>query len=331
MNKGNDLVSLVVPVYNVKDYVIECIDSIINQTYRNIEIILVDDGSTDGCSEICDVYAKEDARITVIHQKNQGLSEARNVGLRMSKGKYIAFIDSDDYISSQYVEILYSTVVNKKCDIACCQLYRFYNNHNTVKQAELYEIIECSNVEALANIYENKLPNIEFTVCNKLYTRDIFIKNELEFPKGKFHEDAFITYKLLYYASSVAMIDANLYFYRVRPNSIMTATVTEKRLDALYAHQEALEFYKNNNEVHLLNLEFNAFCNLCVYIYSLTFDMNDSVLKKRMREKINVIFDIQWDELKNVCNLGILKKLFYGLFHFNPVVSSRIRMNLRKK
>ena len=123
-----ELISVVVPVYNVEKYIDKCINSIINQTYKNLEIILVDDGSPDNCGNICDEYAKKDNRIIVIHKENGGLSDARNTGIEVSKGKYITFIDSDDYISDNYVSFLYNLIIEYKADISIGKHYVLYEN-----------------------------------------------------------------------------------------------------------------------------------------------------------------------------------------------------------
>ena len=214
-----DLISIIVPVYNVEKYLIRCIESIINQTYKNIEIILVDDGSTDNSSKICDEYKNKDKRIKVIHKINGGLSSARNRGLDIAKGKYIGFVDSDDYISPNMYEILYKELIDNKSDIVVCNFDRkedfnfVINNYKVKKLNNINVIKENIKNDINYNIY------IDDYAWNKLYKKELF-KN-IRYPIGKYFEDIGTTFKLLSNSKSVIYIDCILYKYIKRTDSIL--------------------------------------------------------------------------------------------------------------
>ena len=176
-----DLVSIIVPVYNVEEYLAECVDSLIDQTYESIEIILVDDGSKDKSGEICDFYKEKDNRVKVIHKINGGLSEARNVGLKCAVGTYIMFIDSDDFINHNMVQELYKAISDTDSDIAACGFYKFTVLGEIVQDEEELKSTIMSGVHLCKRLYKGENEDIAFIACNKLYKRDLFIKYNVEF------------------------------------------------------------------------------------------------------------------------------------------------------
>jgi len=188
----DEKISVIVPVYNVEQYLERCIDSIINQTYKNLEIILVNDGSTDNSGQLCDELAKKDDRIRVIHKKNGGLSDARNVGVDEAKAELIGFIDSDDYIDEDMYELLINNLKAANADLSMCGHYDVYNN---VPEAQVVDkkTWELSPREAIKMVMEAKILSV--TAVNKLYKKSLF--SELRFEIGKIAEDAFIMIKLL--------------------------------------------------------------------------------------------------------------------------------------
>lgn len=210
-----DLVSIVVPVYKVEKYIRECIDSILNQTYKNLEVILVDDGSLDNCPYICDQYALKDKRITVYHKKNGGLSDARNYGLKMANGRYVMFIDSDDYIENDMVETLLKNIINYKADISICDCYFLYKD-KIIKNDVENNIQEMSHDEALLRL--NKQNSFGFAAWNKMYKKELF--STISFPKGKVNEDWYIMYKIFDKAKKVIYQPIAKYYYRQRKSSI---------------------------------------------------------------------------------------------------------------
>lgn len=232
------LISVIVPIYNVEKYLSKCVDSIINQTYKNLEIILVDDGSPDNCPKICDEYAKQDSRIKVIHKENGGLSDARNAGMKVATGEYVSFIDSDDYISDDFIETLYATMKTENSDIVECDIVKFEDGTTPVIEKENCEINSFSTEKGLSLlIAENKFHQ---HVWNKLYKSEIGLK--IPFAKGKLNEDEFWTYQIFGLAEKVTKINKSMYFYLQRSGSIMGNKFNIRRLDALEAKLERQKY-----------------------------------------------------------------------------------------
>ncbi|MDO5381697.1 MAG: glycosyltransferase [Eubacteriales bacterium] len=263
---NDDLVSVIVPVYMVEDYLKECIDSIINQSYKNLEIILVDDGSKDKSSEICDEYALNDCRVRVVHKKNGGLSSARNAGLDICRGEYIAFVDSDDFIHREFINAaIYAFKKFDNIDIVQEKYVSFKcTPENKVKNVSLDDILIFSKNEAKISLakYIDKITNISW---DKVYKRELF--SNIRFPEGRIHEDEFTTYKLLELVENVAYINQELYFYRQRENSIKNEKFNLKRLDTLIAFEERLEYYLTSNQMDLYTLTLRRYLDLLIYSY----------------------------------------------------------------
>ena len=222
-----DLISIIVPVYNVEDYIEECLDSILNQTYKNLEILLVDDGSTDNSGKICDKYVKKDNRFKVIHQKNSGLSESRNNAIKVSSGKYLSFVDSDDIIHPRMIEILHQELIKNKSDISICKFQNFYTKF--IIKEKKYEVKLLTQEEFLKELMKDK--EISDHACNKLYKKTLF--KEIKFPIGKKYEDIGTTYKIALTAKKFVYLNMELYGYRTRENSIVNNLKKETLLDYL--------------------------------------------------------------------------------------------------
>lgn len=238
----NVKVSVIVPIYNVEEYLPKCVLSIQNQSYGNLEIILVDDGSPDKCGDICEEYKLKDERIKVVHKPNGGLSDARNAGMEVATGEYYVFIDSDDYIHPQMIEKLIEARDKTGADIVVSGLKYVGENENvdyeTIGNVHITEIV--SDEDRILYFYEKKY--VEFVVAwNKLYPADYF--ENIKYPKGKIHEDEFTTYKLLEKADKIAFIDIPLYFYVQRKNSITGTGFNIKRLLVLDALEEKINHY----------------------------------------------------------------------------------------
>lgn len=276
------MISIIIPVYNVEAYLSKCIDSIINQTYKDLEIILVDDESPDNCPQICDQYAALDSRIKVIHKANGGLSCARNSGLEAATGEYIGFVDSDDYIHPTMYELLLKALEEQDADISICDFYWVYDNsdHYSTNGFMDEEIRVNSNIEALQHLLGPK-GFVTSITWNKIYKRELF--GDLRFPAGKIHEDEYTTYKLLYKASKVVYINAALYYYYQRNNGIMGQTGNPKRLDRLDALKERVLFFKNLNEQDLYNQAAVKYFEDMMSFYSM-FKKNREITK-RIRQR----------------------------------------------
>ncbi len=217
--KRKDLISVIVPVYNVEKYLSNCLDSIINQTYKNLEIILIDDGSTDKSSNICDKYAKKDRRIKVIHKENGGLSDARNKGLDIASGKFISFVDSDDYINIHMIEDLYNAITINNTKIAMCKIKitKKTDENIKIKHMKLNNIILTDN-EIYDRLYNGSQAEMT-TACNKLYKKNIF--NNIRYPIGESNEDDAILHLILDKTKKISYIDNTYYYYYQRNESIM--------------------------------------------------------------------------------------------------------------
>lgn len=231
------LISVIVPVYNVETFLDECLQSIVQQTYDNLEIIAVDDGSTDTSGEKCDMWAKRDPRIRVIHKENGGLSDARNAGLMTAKGSLIGFVDSDDVIHPYMYQGLYELMQIADSEISCCRM-RKSNSFENMFTAEknCAEIKRYTPEEALRAIITES--DVFVTVWNKLYRRDII--GDIQFELNKCHEDEFWSYQVIAGATRIVTSDQCYYGYRQRENSIMNQQYSLKRLDLLMARTARL-------------------------------------------------------------------------------------------
>lgn len=243
MKQDGPLVSVVVPIYNVEKYLEDCLHTVIAQTYKNIEVILVDDGATDNSGKIADKLAKKNKNFVVIHKNNGGLSDARNAGIRAAKGEYITFVDSDDCIDIIFVENLMQAIMESGADIAQC------NNSR-----KLYQLGRGSGKLTTLNggnafVELMRFKSISPTAWGKIYKISLFRDNNLEFPVGRIHEDTAILYKLIYSASKVVCIDKVLYYYRVNNNSIMTANYTKEHHNSVTKYHEELDEFIAKNHI----------------------------------------------------------------------------------
>ncbi|XME03221.1 glycosyltransferase family 2 protein [Lachnospiraceae bacterium C1.1] len=286
------LVSVIVPIYMVDAYLPECIESIQHQTYENLDIVLVDDGSKDNSGKIADEYASNDQRINVIHKENGGVSDARNAGIENSKGDYIVFVDPDDYVHPKLIEILMEPVENKMADMSVCSYVEFkdFEKINVkLKDKTDIKILE-SNAERFDYFYGEQF--VCFVVpWDKLYPKSFF--SDIRYPKGKIYEDAFITYKILEKAKKIAYIDETLYFYRKRTKSIMSSGFNEKYFLKLDAHGERIDYYIKRNNYLFAEREVDFFRYYCMHFYKhIVSDKNYDVrsLRGYLQSYRNIIF-----------------------------------------
>lgn len=233
----NDLISIIVPIYNVEKYLVKCIDSLVNQTYKNIEIILVDDGATDNSGKMADEISKKDKRIIVYHKKNGGLSDARNYGIEKAKGKYICFVDSDDFVNKDYIYTLYDLIIKSKCQISVIGYEKIYN-YEDIADDECEGIIKkYTTEEAIDELFkEDSYGNYAW---NKMYNINLF--NDIRYPFGKKMEDLGTTYKLFLKCDRIIYNNKKLYYYYQRDGSIINTHDSKLYLDLL---TQAIERYK---------------------------------------------------------------------------------------
>ena len=239
-----ELISIILPIYNVEKDLSRCIESILAQTYTEFEMILVDDGSPDRCGEICDRYAQEDTRIQVIHKKNGGVSEARNAGLDAAQGKYICWVDPDDYIHPQYLETLYRIMQESKADVVVCDYKTYYPG----EEKEIAPIDQIPTYEEISerNLYDDDFltnKRVKYVIIwNKLVKAELY--NGIRYPIGKVHEDNYTTYKLLDQANKIVYTEQPLYYYMMRDKSIThDVGFSDKRFHILLATGEEIEYF----------------------------------------------------------------------------------------
>lgn len=263
-------ISVIVPVYNVKNYLKRCIDSILTQTYEDFDLIIVDDGSTDGCGSICDDYVKMDSRIRVVHQENQGQAEARNIGIEMalktSDSEWITFIDSDDWVHKDYLKVLYESAVNNNVELSICNCLRTSSFDIDTQIINVQETIFDSEDFWCYRQYGSP--------CTKLYKKKHLEK--IRFPKGIIYEDVFFTYRLIFMQDKVVYTDTPLYYYYMRLDSTTHTEWSPRDLSQLAGLKEQLEFFDKNG--------FKSAYNVTLKNYLLKIEMQ--LCKAKDQKKI---------------------------------------------
>lgn len=317
MNK----ISIIIPVYNVEKYLPQCLESIVNQTYQNLEIIMINDGSTDSCPKICDDYAKKDKRIKLIHKQNGGLSDARNAGLKIATGDFISFVDSDDLVALDFFRTLSETLLENDADIAECEFQKFvhkekikYVPDRTENLAQLFE-----GEKIMEGLIKGPL---HVMVWNKLYK--IELVRDLLFPVNRISEDAFWTYKVYGECVKTVKINKELYFYRQRESSIMSSKYSIKRLDSLDAYEEKIDYIKKKFP-NLVGEVKKSYCFSLIDNY-IQLELNPEIDRNKFHR--NIILG----KIMNYNHWGEVKKwkwqdlVWYKLF----LLSSNGYMLLRK-
>lgn len=232
------LISIVLPIYNVSDYLSKCLDSIIKQTYTNLEILLIDDGSTDGCYDICEKYQSKDQRFKVIHKKNGGVSSARNCGIRAMTGKYMTFIDPDDMVAPDYVETLYRSIKENNSEISICGVKTVFSEDLCVTDAKDRRSEVFTAERAIEKmLYQDE---IDVNAWGKMYLSSLF--DGIEYPTGKINEDTAITYKVFAKAHIISFDSYKCYFYMQHPESIMHQSFAVRKMTLIEFSRECLQF-----------------------------------------------------------------------------------------
>ncbi len=238
--KKDDLVSVIIPVYKVEKYLDQCVESIVKQTYPDLEIILVDDGSPDRCPLMCEDWQRRDTRIAVVHKANGGLSSARNAGLDICRGEYVCFIDSDDWIEPNYVERMLSAMMEEHADIISCSFVNEYEQSGK-SVCKPKEFFSGGTEQALCLLYDQTRIVV---AAMKFYKRKIW--ETMRFPEGRLYEDALTTYKAFDLADRIVQIPDGLYHYRIRENSIMTSAFSLKTVGISDAWKENYLFCRDH-------------------------------------------------------------------------------------
>lgn len=310
------MISIIVPVYNVEKYLDKCINSILEQTYKDFELILIDDGSTDTSGKICDDYSEKDNRIKAIHKENSGLSSARNMGIDMAKGDYIGFIDSDDYISEDMYESLYNDIKKYNADISICsykEIYDYQQPKNIMyeKNIEVYE-----GVNILEQLYRSD--RVKFIVAwNKLYKKDIF--NNLRYEEGKIHEDELIIHKILFKAKRVTYNSNEMYYYLQRYGSIMQKEYSISNLSYINALEDRMKLFNENGLNNLQkNAEYEYLTNFFKYYFLIKENHNYDlkIFKNKFKSILKIIIKEKRYTLK--------EKVSWLIFCLNENIYRRI-------
>ncbi len=256
-------ISVIVPVYKVEPYLEFCVDSVLSQTFRDFELILVDDGSPDRCPAICDSYAEKDARVQVIHKKNGGLSSARNAGIEKAIGEYLCFIDSDDYVSPVYLEHLYQAATETEADMVVCHMLPVTDS-KIPESSQYGKPEEMTQQDGFACLFSGR--NTEMVVApNKLYKKRLFA--HIRYPIGKLHEDEATIHFLIDQCDKIAWLEESLYFYRKTEGSITNSRYSLKRLDELSAKESRLVFFKEKGYNGFYDKLSLSYCSLIMRHY----------------------------------------------------------------
>lgn len=276
------MISVIVPVYNVAKFLNKSVESIVNQDYDNIEILLIDDGSTDGSGVLCDNWAQRDHRIKVIHKRNGGLSDARNVGIENATGKYLTFIDSDDFIESNYLSTLFDIITNYNCDVSVCQFFYVDINDNP---------IETRTTKTEIQVFETTVSCMKSYMCSgligatawgKLYKSTLFLENNIRYPYGKLHEDLFTTYKIIDNCHRIVVTSQKLYAYRQLTSSIIHTFSLKRLNDSI----EALDYQNRFIDGKYPQLSHQSRSNylsvLNAFIYNLPKKSDTSLIPKEI-------------------------------------------------
>lgn len=318
-NKKDDLISVIVPIYKTEKYLEQCVTSIRNQTYSNIEIILVDDGSPDQCPEICDRIAKEDSRIVVIHKENGGLSDARNRGIDVASGNWIFFVDSDDKIHKDTLNLMYESVLANNSDMAVCQYERVTSFPKTDKEIVGENVIGISNMDMLRMLCycENEDCVI---ACNKLTKKSIW--NDLRFPVGRIHEDEYVAAEVIYRAKKISYVKEQLYYYLQREGSITENVSLKGYQDTIAAFQERTLFFEDIGMLDFAkctqNMLIGYFLSRFCYIKSkidkeaykkIKADFRNSLKKSNMKK-------VGWKALIHIAIFYVSPSLYRGIANY---------------
>lgn len=322
------LISVIVPVYRVEKYLERCVKSILSQTYKNLEVILVDDGSPDQCPAICDACAEKDARVKVIHQENKGLSGARNAGIDAASGEYLAFVDSDDYVSPHFIEELYQLLQDTGCAIGQCR-FSYVKGDGLVEEGDSAFCIYRGE-SLMEQLYGPEEKATCFVVAwNKLYREELFKETGIRYPEGRIHEDEATTYRLFHEAKKLAFLDRALYGYYTENGGSITSVFSAKRLQWLTAHEERIAFFKKNGYEKLLPAAYRKLCDACITFYfRCTEQVKDAEeLKKELRKRLETY---RANGAAWIAALPLKTRMGYELFSMSPGLYAKMLQKMQE-
>lgn len=287
-----DLISIIVPIYNAEKVIKRCIESISRQSYEMLEIILVDDGSTDQSLEICEDMSEKDSRIKIIHQNNGGVSRARNTGLKKATGQYIMMVDSDDYLYEKAVELMIKEIKKNKADLAICGFERGTDEafHFQVDASMESSVID--RREALNRIYKNDYCALQYVApWAKLYARKLFEK--IKYPEGKIFEDIYLTHRILYECNRIAILPQKMVYYSFYNESLMNKSFHLGKLDYLGALKERIYFFRDCGYDELEDIAYDEYLHSLIWEYSRTRDiLHDKKAMNRISDCYKKIYKV---------------------------------------
>ena len=306
-------VSVVIPIYKVEPYLRQCLDSVVGQTYQNLEIICVDDGSPDRCGEICEEYAEKDDRIRVIHRENGGLSAARNTGIDAATGEYICFIDSDDFVRETFVEYLYGLIKKYDAEIAVCPLFKLVSEQTSTMQGGAEQSM--TSAEALSYIFLNP-QYVGVFAWNKMYHRGLF--TSIRYPEGKYYEDSGTTYRLFLASNRIAIGKEPQYYYRIARAGQITSSGGEKKLDKIEFLYQMKECFISQCPEVLEAYERYMLLSLVDIYLSMIDEKPSREIKKILRTNLlseNKYIRERGLRLSFYCRLKTYSALYFPLFY----------------
>ncbi len=315
MSENHPIISIIVPVYKVEKYIHTCVDSVINQSYPYWELILVDDGSPDGCPAICDKYAENDERIIVLHKENGGQSSARNLALDYQfKGDFITFLDSDDFWHEKYLERLVYLQEKYNADLVQCGFIKGDAN-------DFPEINEKNNISVCDNHQIFLTGKAKIIMWALLYKKDLF--DGIRMPVGLYNEDDWTAWKLYYRAKTIVVTTEKLYYYRYNPSSTMARLRKKPDLRYFAAYDERIGFFINTGEKDLEHCSRLQLCKSLVLIYK------NKILTKEDRITIKRKFNESWRVIKKSDYISLQFRVIFSLFYYFPLITSKVAVKLK--
>lgn len=316
------LISVIVPVYKVEKELNRCVESIVGQTYKNFELILIDDGSPDSCPQMCDSWKSKDSRIKVMHTCNQGLSAARNTGIANAEGELIAFVDSDDYVDACFLEKLFDAMVNNNADIVCCGIKEEYELSGVSKDVTPFDSDFCLSSKKMlrdASLYE-----WQYVVAwNKLYRKEVW--EGIRYPDGRYHEDEFVYHRLLFAADIVAFIHDPLYHYMQREGSIMKTPSFKRLVDIVCAVDERIDALKRIEGCGgVLRFSYERMMSE----YSTYIESDRRIKSNSIKELSSMCKNAAW--MVSVHRVSLKKKVNISGFRLSPYYYVKAKFFIRK-
>ncbi|SDQ09766.1 glycosyltransferase family 2 protein [Virgibacillus salinus] len=320
-------VSIIALIYNLEAYIPLCINSVLDQSFKDFELILINDGSTDNSGCICEEYAKKDERIMVVHKSNDGIAAARNTGIAHATGDYITFIDCDDYFHEQMVEILYKHITSNNADIAMCDYLPTEEGQEEKRKNVIldYSVTTNTHIQALNGLYEKTHTYV--VPWNKLYKKGLF--KDVKYPSGYLYDDEFTAHRLLYETNKIVYVHAPLYFYVIRNGSTTHSPMTAKKFDKIIALHDRADFFREKN---LHNLEEKALLDFTEYFFWYYLQSQIELPQAHdKRAEIKSIYNKLFLRIVRNPLTNKKKKIVFSVFRLSPDIHRLLIKGWRKK